>query len=89
MLPSVGASTQHETNVAFELLLNVSAFSQFIELSVTDNLAYDFEMQATPSGGNSEEVCVDIVQTFSLTAARSFRPFAKLIPNRFFRMGLQ
>jgi len=70
--PVVNSSADVETNVIFELLLNVSAFSQSVELSVTHNLGYDSEMQATPVlKGNNEEICVDVVQTFSVQVANS------------------
>jgi len=84
MLPAVNSNVEIAVNILFELLVQVSAFSQSVDLTVTHNLGFDMEMQATPAatgtGGNNEDVCVDIVNTFSIAVANSgpfFKAFAQ------------
>jgi len=70
ILPNENSNAQLGVTAIFELLVDVSAFSEDVQLSVTHSLGYTIEMQATPSDtGNNEDVCVDVIQTFSLQVA--------------------
>jgi len=79
-LPAENSNAQFSVNVIFELLVQVSAFSDFVELTVTYDFGYDQDMQATPaaSGGNNEDVCIEIINTFSIAVANSGQFFQAL-----------
>lgn len=56
-------------NLYMKLSVEVSAFTQFVDLSVSYNIAYDMAMNATPSTGNNEQVCLEINNAFALQVA--------------------
>jgi len=70
--PNVNANAQFGVNLVFQLLVQVSAFSQSVDLTVTYNLGHDLDMQATPAAtANNVEVCFSAIQTFSIQVANS------------------
>lgn len=54
-----------------KLFVEVSAFTQFVDLSLSYNIGYDVQMNALPSMGNSEQVCVEMNNTFLLQVANA------------------
>ncbi|KLO17545.1 hypothetical protein SCHPADRAFT_886874 [Schizopora paradoxa] len=55
----------------FQILVEVSAFTQFVDLSIFQNLGQNTEIATTPSDGNNEEVCVNVTNSFSVSVSNS------------------
>lgn len=51
--------------------MEVSAFTQFVDLSVTYEVEHDFGLESTPSTGNNEEVCFNATRNFTVQVANS------------------
>jgi len=71
-IPVENSNAQLSVNIISELVVQVSAFSQVVNLTVTHDLGFDLVMQATPADtGNDEDVCVQIINSFSINVANS------------------
>jgi len=70
MQPTENSNVQLAINIILELLVQISAFSQFVELTVTHDVESSIEMQATPADtGNNEDDCVEVINTYSIQVA--------------------
>ncbi|KLO17566.1 hypothetical protein SCHPADRAFT_936932 [Schizopora paradoxa] len=64
LMPSENSNVQLELNAVFQLIVEVSAFTSFVDLSVLYDLGHNIAMTALPSEPNNEEVCVNVTKTF-------------------------
>jgi len=80
MSPNVGSNALFAVNIIPELIVQVSAFSQSAELSVSFNLENFVEMDAEPTTGNNEEICVEFSNSFMVQVANSGPFFSALGP---------
>ncbi|KLO17563.1 hypothetical protein SCHPADRAFT_886887 [Schizopora paradoxa] len=70
-LPGENSNAQFGLNAILQLVVEVSAFTQFVDLSVSHNIGFDFELDSTPALGNNEQVCIDMNNTFALQVSNS------------------
>ncbi|KLO17564.1 hypothetical protein SCHPADRAFT_900505 [Schizopora paradoxa] len=66
LMPSENSNVQIELNAMLQLLVQVSAFTQFVDLSVFYNVDHNITITALPSAPTNEEVCIDVTNTFAM-----------------------
>jgi len=91
MQPSENSNAQFGIDTVLELLVQISAFSQFVELTVTHDVANSVELQATPAAtGNNEDVCLEIINTYTIQVANGgpfFQAFGSANSQIIFESG--
>ncbi|KLO17239.1 hypothetical protein SCHPADRAFT_937267 [Schizopora paradoxa] len=70
-LPSENSNAQITMNTTFKFLVQVNAFGQTVDLSVSYNVAENMSMNSTPAVEGEEVVCFDLDNRFSLVVANS------------------
>ncbi|KLO17547.1 hypothetical protein SCHPADRAFT_158639 [Schizopora paradoxa] len=69
--PTLNSSAQFTFASLYEFDVQISAFSQSVDLSVAYNYFNDLQLVSTPSVNNSEQVCINITNSLAVAVSNS------------------